>query len=45
MLGSDVLQRSVDGGFGFTTEALIHNVEDDRHIWRADNGATDHNDI
>ena len=32
----------VDGAYGFTTEAFVHNVEDDRQIWRADNGATDH---
>jgi len=40
--GAKTSVNVADGAYGFITEAFVHNVDDDRQIWRADNGATDH---
>ena len=40
--GTKTSVNVADGTYGFITEAFVHNVDDDRQIWRADNGATDH---
>jgi len=37
--GTNTTANIVDGTYGFVTEAF---VSDDQHVWRADNGATDH---
>jgi len=40
--GTKTSANVADGAYGFITEVFVHNVDDDRQIWRADNGATDH---